>query len=85
MYPTIFKDKTNINLLVDNKKEVKIEVYDISGRLIKTISDDIREQGEFGLIWDGTDNRNKSVASGYYIVIADLGNKRQKQKVLKIK
>ncbi|MGB0405184.1 MAG: hypothetical protein ACPGDB_03230, partial [Fusobacterium sp.] len=45
----------------------KAKIYDRNGRLVKSI--------EATTFWEGTDNANKNVPTGYYTVIMENGNK----------
>ena len=45
---------------------VRVMVYDMHGRLVKTLLDDYRAAGEQKLMWDGSNARNMKVSSGVY-------------------
>jgi hypothetical protein len=52
---------------MSTKGHATLEVFDVNGRLVKTVVDDIFEAGnEHQVTWDGTDNGGSSVASGVY-------------------
>ena len=66
-YPNPFNSGTVLKLEgFDDKTEFKnINVFDISGRLIKTVNvETLNGYGE--VYWDGTDNNNNECASGIY-------------------
>jgi len=48
---------------------VEINVYDVRGRLIRTLLDGDRkfESGIHSVIWDGRDNNGNQVSSGIYL------------------
>jgi hypothetical protein len=48
--------------------KVKMQVYDVSGRLVRTLADRVFPAGKHTLTWDGTDNAGKQVARGVYFV-----------------
>jgi hypothetical protein len=45
---------------------VAVGVYDVAGRLVKTLSDGPAEAGDHVAVWDGTDDAGRPVASGVY-------------------
>jgi hypothetical protein len=46
--------------------DVSISVFDVSGRLVRTLVDEHRPAGVFSVQWNGTDDRGQRVASGVY-------------------
>jgi hypothetical protein len=46
---------------------VTLKVYDIQGRLVKTLVDDRIPMGTYRSVWDGTNDDGQPVASGTYI------------------
>ena len=41
------------------KSRVRIAVYDVAGRLVKLLVDEVKNPGRYELIWQGRDNRNR--------------------------
>ena len=60
-YPNPFNPTTKISFSIPNSTHVKIIVYDLLGREIQTLVDEIRTSGEHSVIFDA----NK-LASGIY-------------------
>ena len=50
---------------------VSLRVYDISGKLVRTLVDGKVEAGYRDIVWDGLDNSGKRVAKGIYFVRMD--------------
>jgi len=46
--------------------QVEIKVFDVGGRLIRTLADRGFKAGEHDLVWDGTDNGGRPVSRGVY-------------------
>ena len=68
-YPNPFNPSTTISFaLGETAKHAEVEVYNIKGQLVKTLMDAQVSPGEYNIIWQGTDNNNKRVASGTYFV-----------------
>ena len=43
-----------------------MRVYDVSGRLVRVLVDEVREAGAYEVIWDGLNNGSRATASGIY-------------------
>ncbi len=64
--PNPFNPATEIRFTLPADQAVRLAVYDVSGRLIKTLVDEVRPAGDNSARWDGTDRSNRAVASGAY-------------------
>lgn len=65
-YPNPVTDKTTIAYTISQATKVKLEIYDITGRNIKTLVNGIQTAGEKEIVWDRTNNKGEQVASGIY-------------------
>jgi len=63
-YPNPFNSAIKLNY--NNIKGGEIKIYDVSGRLIKTLL--VKDKREGSVIWDATDGLGQPTASGIYIV-----------------
>ena len=75
-YPNPMKNFTYFTFYLDGDAVVDIEVFTISGKKIKTISDKICQPGYNQIFWDGKDNDGDSPASGVYFYKIILNAKR---------
>jgi len=66
-YPNPFNPTTRIDYSIPIKTEVKIDIYDIQGRLVKNLVDDFNEPGHFSIFWDGKNELGNAVPSGLYL------------------
>ena len=67
-------DVVNISyklLRVTSEVPVLIEIYDLSGRLVKQVHSGDDPLGEYSHTWDGTDNSNSVVPPGLYLYRID--------------
>ncbi|NNF06237.1 MAG: T9SS type A sorting domain-containing protein, partial [Candidatus Eisenbacteria bacterium] len=55
-----------VSFTLSQKADAVIEVFDVNGRLVRTLFDSIAEEGVNEVYWDGTDASGASVASGVY-------------------
>jgi hypothetical protein len=65
-YPNPFNPRTTIRFTLPSKTRASLRVYDVSGRLVKTLVVGDLKSGPYAFDWDGTDNRGGRVASGVY-------------------
>ena len=66
--PNPFVGTTVIKFSVPRRMNVKISVYDISGRLVRTVLDGDLDAGEYSRAWDGKDNFSKDASPGIYFL-----------------
>jgi hypothetical protein len=82
-YPNPFNPITNIPFSLDRKTLVKVNIYDINGRLVKRYSPKIYYPGEHHVIWDGKNNNGQDIASGiYYYHLSTTKNQDFKKMIL---
>lgn len=52
---------------VQKAGNIEIEIVDMNGKLIQILASGYRNEGEYSLRWDGTDNKCRKVNKGLYI------------------
>jgi len=65
-YPNPFNPETTISYSIQKSSNIKLEIYDINGRLVKTIVNDFLNAGNYNTVWDGSNALGNKVASGAY-------------------
>jgi hypothetical protein len=68
-YPNPFNNITIIPLHLNVSSEIKIDIYDIRGRLTNNIFAGRKSTGIHNLSWNGKTNAGKDAASGVYFVV----------------
>jgi hypothetical protein len=53
---------------------VRLRVYDVSGRLVRTLVNGAQNSGPHTAIWDGRDDLGRGVASGNYFARIEMGS-----------
>lgn len=84
-YPNPFNPKTNIKYGLKHDVQVKITVYDIMGRVVKTLVDEYQTAGYKSVIWDGTNGSNREISSGVYFYKIEAGSFVSTKKMLLLK
>ena len=67
-YPNPFNAETTITYQVSRPGLVIIEVYDLSGQLVKTLADYHHDSGHYRVHWDGKNSAGGRASSGVYLV-----------------
>jgi len=65
-YPNPFNPRSTVVFEVPAAGRVRLEVYDIAGRLVRTLLDADLPAGSHQASWDGNDSAGRGVASGSY-------------------
>jgi hypothetical protein len=73
-YPNPFNKTTTINYSILHADNVKLIIYDMLGREIKTLVDEYQTAGAESVEWDGTDREGKRVPSGTYFYQIQSGD-----------
>lgn len=66
IYPNPFNTLTTIHYQVPQTGNMKLIVYDIIGRKVRTLIDGSVSADTYEIDWDGTDNDGNTLASGVY-------------------
>ena len=64
--PNPFSPATAIRFELARAGYVRLSVYDIAGRLVRTLVDTSIQAGSHSVAWDGRDERGREMASGLY-------------------
>ncbi|HKJ80172.1 MAG TPA: FlgD immunoglobulin-like domain containing protein, partial [Prolixibacteraceae bacterium] len=74
-YPNPFYSSTTIQFAIPDKEKVRLEIYDIKGRLVNSLIDsDYMEKGTYNMEWNGTNNMGEKVVNGTYLAKLTTGN-----------
>jgi len=65
-YPNPFNPITKIKYSIPKTADVKINIYNILGQSIRILVNKRQEPGTYEVVWDGTNNQNRKVATGIY-------------------
>jgi hypothetical protein len=67
-YPNPFNPQTTIQFDLPNAANVSVKIYDVRGKLVKTLANDQGlSAGSHSVIWNGTDSSENLVSSGIYL------------------
>jgi len=84
--PNPFNPVTTVQYDVAMAGNVTIRIYDVSGRLVRTLVDTHQAPGRYTAQWNGTDDRGVGVTSGvYFYRMTAAGYQSQTRKMLLLK
>ncbi|MCK4585370.1 T9SS type A sorting domain-containing protein [candidate division WOR-3 bacterium] len=83
-YPNPAREKTMIRFTVPNNTNISLNIYDISGRLVKTLANGIPGAGSYFVVWDGKNEEGKEVPGGVYLYTMRAGAYKETRKLLLI-
>ncbi|HVO73307.1 MAG TPA: T9SS type A sorting domain-containing protein [Ignavibacteriaceae bacterium] len=89
-YPNPFNPSTNIKFSVPEQSTVRIIIYDLLGRRVKTLLDEARPAGNYVVQWNGDNEFNDKVSSGiyfysFYAIGADKNEYKSIKKMILLK
>jgi hypothetical protein len=65
--PNPFRGTTVIEYALPRAGDIRLTVFDVSGRAIRTLADGAVPAGRHSMLWDGRDGTRARVAAGVYI------------------
>lgn len=83
--PNPFNPRTKISFVLPVAGEARLAVYDVDGRLVRTLAGGWLEAGERTVTWDGDDDRGGRVASGLYFCRLRVGERTLVRKMTLLK
>ncbi len=84
-YPNPFNPTTTIKYQLHKDGKVTLQIYDVLGRLVRTLVNMKQAAGYYDLCWDGKNDRGQSVPAGLYFYGIQAGEFRAVKKLLLIK
>ncbi len=65
-YPNPFNPSTSISFQLADRSDVTVKIFDVRGRLVRTLVDGVKEAGEYTVQWNGKESTGQQVSSGIY-------------------
>ncbi len=81
-YPNPFNASTQISYLLPSASEVRISIYDVSGRLVRTLVDDRQQAGQHVVRWNGRTDDGRDAGSGLYFCSFEAQGYSQRVKMV---
>ena len=84
-YPNPFNIITRISYELPEQTHVTIMIYDILGRTVRQLINNMQEAGYKSVIWNAINNYGKPVSAGLYLYTIQAGDFHQNKKMILLK
>lgn len=84
-YPNPFNPETTIDFTVPEESRVNISIYNIIGKKVAEIENNVLQKGHYKRVWDGKDINNDPAVSGVYFTVVKCGNEKKVIKMILLK
>ncbi len=84
-FPNPFNPRTVISFDLVRSGPVRMDIYDLKGRLVRQLANRNYESGRHDIVWNGRDNRGGETASGLYFFRLMTEDEVQTHKMLLVR
>ncbi len=84
-YPMPFTSETRMTFSLGEAADVSLEVFDVKGRLVRTLAEGPYAAGRHSVTWDGLDARGAGAAPGVYFVRCASAAEHQVRRVVLVR
>ena len=84
-HPNPFNPITSLRYDLPSDGLVNITIYDMMGRIVKTLVNGSQTAGFKSVQWNATNDRNEPVSAGLYLYTIQAGEFRQTKKMILLK
>ncbi|MDH3216302.1 MAG: T9SS type A sorting domain-containing protein [Candidatus Krumholzibacteria bacterium] len=85
VYPNPFNPDVQILLTIPTDAPTRIDIYDVSGRLIRHVTNEPLSRGQRVVRWKGLNQGGRPVGSGVYFVVVEHGGQVRTAKLVLLK
>ncbi|MFH1679888.1 MAG: FlgD immunoglobulin-like domain containing protein, partial [Candidatus Eisenbacteria bacterium] len=83
--PNPFNPLTTFSYTIPAKSRVSLDIFSVSGRLVRSLVDGVQEAGGYQAAWDGTDRFGRPVASGVYFYRLKSGGLTESRRMILVR
>jgi hypothetical protein len=80
-HPNPFNPNTKISFNLREASDIKLQIFNVKGQIVKTLHQGHLAAGKHTLIWNGIDDNKRPVSSGIYFLRLDDGRKINHKKM----
>ncbi|HYV92902.1 MAG TPA: T9SS type A sorting domain-containing protein [Chitinophagales bacterium] len=85
IFPNPFYNSATISFSLPQSEKVSVKIFDMTGRIVKTLADVEMQEGAQQINWNATDEKGNAVDAGIYFLKLDIGNYSETKKLLVVK
>lgn len=84
-YPNPFNPSMSIKYELSKQSDVKIEIFNIKGQIVKNYNHESKSKGLHSVVWNISDKENRKVTSGIYFIRVKAGGESVTKKITLMK
>jgi hypothetical protein len=84
-YPNPFNPVTSLRYDIPEDAPVNITIYDMMGRIVRSLVNSKKAAGYHYIKWNATNNKNEPVSAGLYLYTIQAGEFTQTKKMVLLK
>jgi flagellar hook assembly protein FlgD len=84
IYPNPMRGAATIEFVLPRSTPVRVEIVDLSGRVVRRLTNAFHPAGAHRITWDGRDGAGGRVASGLYFVRLAAGSSPATARIVKL-
>jgi flagellar hook assembly protein FlgD len=81
-FPNPFNPTTKITYRLNKSAQVRLSVYDITGREVNRLVDRYQSVGDYNISWNSNDYNGQKMASGMYFARLNVDNESVSRKMV---
>jgi len=81
-HPNPFNPRTRIDFRTESVGRAELRIYDVAGRLVRTLVETTMPAGDHSVEWDGTNDRGSSVGSGVFFYELRAGTFHEQRRMV---
>jgi len=83
--PNPFNPSTTLSFSLPRADRVRLAIYDVAGRVVATLLEEMRGPGRHAIVWEGRDGQGQPVASGVYFCRLEAGPHVETRRIILMK
>lgn len=84
-FPNPFNPSTAIQYAIRQPGQVVLSIYDLRGRLVRTLVNESQGAGAYTVVWQGRDDQGRQLGSGVYFYRIDAPGVSERRKMVMLK
>lgn len=73
-YPNPFQTQTTIRYSLPVQEKISLQIYDVSGRIVRNLVDESKDRGVYTTKWNSDDDQGHKLANGIYFCRLQAGD-----------
>ncbi len=85
VYPNPFNPRTTVAFALAQAGPVRLRIYSVDGRLVRTLLAETMSVGHHTVVWNGVDDAGRPVSTGIYLLRMETPEMGQSRKIMLMK